>query len=49
VLSEDHGGITFFDMELSADGVTVPEPATMLLLGASLIGLAGFAGKFRKN
>jgi len=27
----------------------VPESATMLLVGAGLVGLAGFRGKFRKN
>ncbi|MGV1098374.1 PEP-CTERM sorting domain-containing protein [Thiovibrio sp. JS02] len=41
VLAEDHGGATFFDLQLSADVTAVPEPATMLLFGTGIAVLAG--------
>lgn len=36
VLAEDHGGATFFDMQLTADVAPVPEPSTILLFGAGI-------------
>jgi hypothetical protein len=39
VLAEDHGGITFFDMQLDANVSAVPEPAMPALLGTALLAL----------
>jgi len=42
-------GETTLHIETEAGTAPVPEPATMLLLGSGLIGLAGLGRKFRKK
>ena len=38
VLAEDHGGLTFFDMELIGS-VNVPEPGVLIMFALALIGI----------
>ena len=39
ILREDHGGFTDYDISVTGDARPVPEPSTLLLLGAGLFGL----------
>lgn len=48
VALEDHGGLTAFDMQITGNQSSVPEPSTLLLLGAGLAGVGLLRKRFRK-
>jgi hypothetical protein len=47
--NENWHGFTVGIERVADPGSTIPEPATMLLLGSGLVGLAGFRRKLRKG
>jgi len=45
---EDHGSLTAFDMQITGNQSSVPEPSTLLLLGSGLAGVGLMRRKLRK-
>jgi hypothetical protein len=48
VMGDNSDGLGWAKLDVTVNGVTVPEPATMLLLGLGLLGIAGVRRKFKK-
>ena len=48
VLAEDHGGATFFDMQMTGDFTPIPEPCSILFLSSGFLSL-GIIGWLRKR
>lgn len=48
VLAEDHGGATFFDMQMTGDFTPIPEPSSILLISGGILSF-GLMGWYRRK